>query len=146
MVSSRIATALHTVGARLKRQKKHLVYELPNGKNVVVSKTPSDRRSEQNTLRDIAKVAGVEKAEKIASKPRRPKPGRPEPTWTISPNAGGMAAALSSSGIVEKQLRAEKAGLERRIVTLEKELRLIRSSYGYRIEQWVERLLSRKEG
>lgn len=102
-MTTRIAQALKDVGATLKRAKKHKVFALPNGQNVVIASTPSDRRSEDNALRDIHKAAGVQRAEKAPAKPkaeRRAKPGRPEPQWTLK---GGMAEALRVAGVVDQQ-------------------------------------------
>ena len=59
-MTPRVMQALRDVGARLKRSRKHLVYELPNGKNVVVASTPSDFRAENHALREIRKVSGAE--------------------------------------------------------------------------------------
>jgi hypothetical protein len=50
---------IEACGAQLIRQNKHLVYRLPNGKRLVMSKTPSDQRSILNTISDL-KRPGVE--------------------------------------------------------------------------------------
>jgi hypothetical protein len=57
-MTRRVVDALKSAGAVLKRRKKHLVYELPTGQNVVVSSTPSDVRAENNALREIRKASG----------------------------------------------------------------------------------------
>lgn len=48
---------LRQSGAELVRRRKHLVYRLPNGKNVVVASTPGDRRAVLNTIRDLKRAA-----------------------------------------------------------------------------------------
>lgn len=52
----RVQDALQAAGARLKRDRKHLVYELANGTTLVMARTPSDRRAEDNVLRDIKRL------------------------------------------------------------------------------------------
>jgi len=56
---SAIETALRTVGAVLIRQKKHLVFRLPNGHNYVMGKTPSDNRAQMNAVKALNKVAAL---------------------------------------------------------------------------------------
>lgn len=86
--SKRVLAALDAVGARLKRQGKHQVYGLPNGRQVVVASTPSDWRAEENALRQIAHAAGLPKAA-LDPTPnhrkgdRRRKPGRPHAQWSL---------------------------------------------------------------
>lgn len=109
----RLKQALESVGAKLKRDKKHRVYELPNGKNFVIPSTPSDTRADLNAISDLRKVAGVEKPAKAPRKERRDKPGRREADWSVPVNP--MAAALNSSGVLEKQLRDRIANLEREV-------------------------------
>jgi hypothetical protein len=43
-------------GATLIRNKNHLVYELSNGKRLVMAKTPSDHRSTLNTITNLKKL------------------------------------------------------------------------------------------
>lgn len=77
-MDKRIEQALAEAGARLLRHRKHLVYELANGRRVVMSSTPSDRREVQNALRDIRKAVGTQTAkekqmtETIVSQPPQP--------------------------------------------------------------------------
>lgn len=119
-VSDRVAATLVSVGAKLKRQKKHLVYELPNGRNVVTASTPSDYRAELNMIADIKKAAGVEREVKPPRTPREKKPGRAESAevWTIPQQHSPMAAALRDTGLVEAGLRAQITELEGRISEL----------------------------
>ena len=48
--------ALRAAGAVLVRESKHRVYRLPNGRALVISKTASDWRAEQNMLRDLRRL------------------------------------------------------------------------------------------
>lgn len=118
--TDRVGKALKEVGARLKRHRKHLVYELPNGRNVVMAKTPSDYRAEENVLRDIRKATGVPREAKPTSEPkeRRKKPGRMEsPTaWSLPESSvSPLASALRDNGLVEQALRAQIDELERQL-------------------------------
>jgi len=45
-----IQHALRECGAVLVRQRKHLVYRLPNGRPYTMSQTPSDHRAARNQL------------------------------------------------------------------------------------------------
>lgn len=56
--STRLERALAEAGARLVRDRKHLVYRLPNGRIYVTSKTPGDHRGEENALRELRKLTG----------------------------------------------------------------------------------------
>jgi hypothetical protein len=113
-----VSAALAAVGARLKRNKKHLVYELPNGNKVTMASTPSDHRAEENMLRDIRRAAGLVHEPKPPSppKPKTRKLGRVERDWHGLPQAGSpMAAAFRDSGLVEQQLRSRIGQLEAEI-------------------------------
>jgi hypothetical protein len=48
-------------GAVLVRRKRHAIWRLPNGKNFVAPKTPSDHRVAQNNIRDLNKLLSEEK-------------------------------------------------------------------------------------
>lgn len=96
-MTPKIQAALDKLGAKLKRHRKHYVFELPNGQNVVVASTPSDRRSEQAALHQIARIA-----EPLAKRPRaevqvaaplerRSKPGRREAEWSLPINSMAVA-------------------------------------------------------
>lgn len=117
-MSRRLSAALDAVGARLKRSKKHLVYELPNGRTFVTAKTPGDSRGDLNAICDLQAAAGVDlsetrrKATPEARAERRARPGRRDSDWgrtraVVSP----MAQALSSAGVVEQRLRADVEAL-----------------------------------
>lgn len=55
-VTSPVQQLLRESGAVLVRQKKHLVYQLPNGRRVTMSATPSDWRAERKQMRDIRRA------------------------------------------------------------------------------------------
>lgn len=105
----RVTAALEAVGATLKRDKKHRVYALPNGRNFVLSNTPSDSvHAEHNALGDLRRALDLPREVKpeTAPKERHAKPGRHDSRgWRLSP----MAAALQESGLVEQHLRAQLA-------------------------------------
>ncbi len=115
---SRIGDALAAAGATLKRSKKHLVYELPNGKNVVVAATPSDVRAELNMVRDVKRAAGaVPQAAPVgARRGKAYKPGRATSERWGSVGRSVMADAFSEAGLIERQLREENARLARELI------------------------------
>lgn len=41
----------------MERQNRHVVYKLPNGRRVTLSKTPSDHRECLNAISDLKKAA-----------------------------------------------------------------------------------------
>jgi hypothetical protein len=111
-LSKRLEDALDAVGARLKRTKKHRVYELPNGRTFVVGSTPSDNRAEQNALSDLRAISGVDtqperrKASAEVRAERRRRPGRAgEPPWRTGTSA--LASAMRESGVAEKSMRVQ---------------------------------------
>jgi hypothetical protein len=55
-VSRKITTALKEAGAVLVRDHKHAIYRLPNGATMVVAKSASDHRAEQNFLMDLRRA------------------------------------------------------------------------------------------
>lgn len=52
----KLSQLLQTSGAVLKRSHKHHIYQLPNGRILVLSKTGSDHRHIKNALSDLRKV------------------------------------------------------------------------------------------
>lgn len=101
----RLREALASAGAVLKRQKKHLVYGLPNGKQLTVSATPGDHRAEDKALTDLRAALGGEPRTAIVNPPRSKakKPGRLEPDALLSserrPALSALAEALKKSGV-----------------------------------------------
>lgn len=119
-INGKLRDALDSLGATLKREKKHLVWELPNGRTFVTAKSPSDHRAEKNALTDLEAISGVAVVERRKASPevraeRRQRPGRHgEP----SPKMSALGAALIDTGIVEQQLRRQIAELERAVEDL----------------------------
>lgn len=113
-MNTRLSKALADVGAVLKRDKKHHVYELPNGNKVTVAATPGDNRSELNALADVRYAAGLVTESKVPTEFRNRKverkPGRIDPAPAFETSTV-MGAALSKAGVVEERLRAEVARL-----------------------------------
>lgn len=130
----RLESALKALGATLLRQKKHRVYELPNGSKYTVASTPSDRRAEDNALTELYHAAGIERPKRAKStKPKTEKPGRIEPEWD------GLSVADASRPV--KQL-TEKQALWQRIAELEARLKTAEN----RVESWrLEKAAAVKE-
>ena len=57
MAESNLAEVLKEIGAVLIRKKKHLVYQLPNGRRVAVSNSPSDKHAANQAIRQLRRVA-----------------------------------------------------------------------------------------
>ncbi len=127
----RAIKALDAAGATLKRAKKHLVFELPNGKNVVVPKSPSDHRAEENALRDIRKAVGLPRETKPPADPRERlrKPGRKEPDWLrgLPANSSQIATSLRRAGPIEQQLRSQIGQLEATIRAKDEQIAALES-------------------
>jgi len=124
-ITDRVRQALAAAGAKLKRTKKHLVYELPNGRTVVVSSTPGDPNSDWYTLRDIRAAADVPRKPTVVSAPKekRRKPGRQESKgWSLPSDFTPMAEAFRQSGLVEQQLRSQIRDLEETIKAKEAQI------------------------
>lgn len=100
MKAERLQAALNACGAVLKRNKKHLVFALPNGKTLTVSQTPSDSRAEDNALADLRHALGTQPKVAVVGerRERRVKQGRVDnPFARLSP----IADALKASGVHE---------------------------------------------
>lgn len=52
----RLDKVLRAVNAVLVRTGTHRIYQLPNGKRIAVSKTPSDRYAENNAIADVRRA------------------------------------------------------------------------------------------
>lgn len=143
--------ALETLGAKLKRDKKHLVYELPNGRNFVVAQTPSDSRGELNAMSDLRAAAGVEvrdrpkKADADTRAARRNRPGRSMKGDIPIPAAHSpFASALRESGVVEHQLRTRLGVVEAENLFLKTQMELFDTRWFVRLGRWCERMVSRE--
>lgn len=113
----RLANALAAAGAVLKRQKKHLVYALPNGKTFTCAATPGDRRADDNAMTVLRHALGTAPRQAVVNPPRerRLKPGRADgdPLLRLgAPTMSPLAAALQATGIAEHALRLEIAALK----------------------------------
>lgn len=138
--TKKVLEALDAVGAKLKRAKRHKVFELPNGRNVVIPSTPSDsRRGEQNALCDIRKAAGIvpePKPEKPVRERRR-KPGRDEPPRLGLPRESDpMALAFRKTGLVEQQLRSRIGELESALATRDALIVRLEGLWFVRLWRW----------
>lgn len=100
-IDTEIERLLKNDGAVLKRDRKHLVWELANGKNFVQSKTPSDSHTSRNQLSELRRLLALPRTATISEpRKRREKPGRydePRPKRGI----GSMADVMMASGAFE---------------------------------------------
>lgn len=117
MSDRKVQTLLKSLGARLKRHKKHLVYELPDGKNIVMSSTPSDFRAENNKIREISRIAGLNGQRGIEGE-RREKKNRPG-RFESKPFGTSMADQLVALKIADPP---EVSALKKEVVALQKRL------------------------
>lgn len=101
-------------GAELKRDKRHLIYKLPNGKTFTRSSTPSDRQTPKAELSDLKMALGLTGADGRGTpgerREKRPK-GKPQNgSLTLKPSGATghtLSEQLSASGVVEGSLREE---------------------------------------
>lgn len=110
-LNRQVKDLLKLAGARLKRSKKHLVFEAANGRNIVLSHTPSDRNAYKNQVRAIRSTIPFEAEDpkpKIIRE-KRSKPGRhgEERFRPAPPPNDTLAQQLRLSGAAESILRAE---------------------------------------
>ncbi len=151
MKRERLMAALSAAGAVLKRQKKHLVYVLPNGKSFTVSATPSDCRAEDNALTDLRHALGAEPRAAVVNPPRerRAKPGRRDDDGFLKgkPSTSPLAAALSASGVkaeaelvkareVERELRWHILALEADLALTRRQLAALESLRIVKFWRW----------
>lgn len=144
----RVKEALKAAGATLKRDRKHRVYELPNGRTFVIASTPSDsHHAEKNALGDLRRALGEPREAKAEAAPRerRKKPGRNDsPTsWTLRGTC--LAEAMRESGVLESKLRADIDTLENQVANLRRtvfarEARIaeLERSWPVRLAKWFQ--------
>lgn len=103
-------------GAVLKRDKRHEVWQLPNGQMFTRSKTPSDFRAADNNLTDLKRALGIVEPERGKPGERREKPNKPgrEKRTTITPSRT-LRDQLTESGVLEEALRVQITDLEAKI-------------------------------
>lgn len=120
-LKTEIRELVESVGGVLIREKKHLVFELPDGSKLTTAASPSSKRTLQEVRSDLI-GRGFLSEERRAKAPadirksRRRRPGNTGEAkkWNAHqlPDAGNsMAEALRDSGLVEQQLRSENGQL-----------------------------------
>lgn len=109
---------LREAGATLKRSKKHLVFGMPNGENVVLAQTPSDVNAIRNQIKDVKRH--LPKDPPRVAKVRSAKPGRSgEPRHQPAPSPNNLLAdQLRAIGVVESTLRTQIEELEQMVAHL----------------------------
>ncbi len=116
---AKVAELLNSVGAVLKRSKRHEIWKLPNGKALTRAKTPSDCMGDRNNLTDLRKQLGESDPQRGAPGERRVKRNKPgrdhHPRITAAPKNTVFAEKLSAAGIVEAELRARIRSLGKTI-------------------------------
>lgn len=142
---AKVNQLLQQAGAVLKRTRKHEVWSLPNGKNFVRGKTPSDRRSDDNNLSDLKHALQVVKPVAVEGerKPKRIKRG-PAPAKTQYKRAEtlSLAQSLRLAGLTDDALRdrlnaheARMNELEQRLVAVEAH---IETCWACRLSSWLK--------
>jgi len=114
----KLTVLLRQYGCTLKRQKKHQVWSLPNGKTFTRAATPSDRRAANNSLSDLKRELGLTKQTATVGvrRERKAKIKRDNrPTFNAVPVNPALADQLRVSGSVESVLRDRIAELEERM-------------------------------
>jgi hypothetical protein len=89
---NQVFSLLEAVGAKLLRQRKHLVYQLPGGRLFVMASTPSDRRAWKNIYAALRALLGLRPEHKAGG--RRPKYKQKRATFV----AKADLATVSGSG------------------------------------------------
>lgn len=123
-------------GSLLIRQNKHLVYRLPNGRNFVAAKTPSDpARAAQNNLHDLRRALGLPRRatntqEGATMEPVQSRQSEPRPEQASAPQASSLteprpdnlqsriAAFIAKEEAAQELLMAQAQQLERRVQML----------------------------
>ena len=143
----KVTQLLNDVGAVLKRQRKHEVWELPNGKNFVRAKTSSDCRSEHNNLSDLKRELGVVTPPKSAA-PSRTQMRRRKPTATVSHErlksnvaSLNLAESLRMAGLSDDALRDRVSAAETRLYEAERRLTALQEAHdncwAVRLATWL---------
>jgi hypothetical protein len=125
--------------AVLKRDKKHEVWQLPNGKTWVRSSTPSCSTAEQNALSDLRRCLGEvdpDRGKPGERRERKVKHERPQNPWWLKGSENTVLAdQLRTSGVVEKSLKEKIEELEWRVSDLKYELEWARETRDYYINE-----------
>lgn len=93
--------------AKLIREGNHLVYRLPNGRNFVMSKTPSDYRSESNNYSILRRELGLERPEKTL-KPEVPR----DQVSRVQEVVAQAEEQTVFEGSIQQRILAEKARVD----------------------------------
>lgn len=128
--AQQVEDLLRESGAVLLRDRKHLVYRLPNGQKFTRSKTPSDRRAAHNDLSDLRRALGLENTGAVEGgrreKRRRQRVTSGPLTLKRTPAlAGSLAEQLIASGFAEMAEAAKARGWSGRWKTLARFYRLL---------------------
>lgn len=116
-----VSKLLKESGAILKRDKKHEVWQLPNGNNFIRAKTPSDSNEALNNLTDLKRALGISAPDRGQPGERRAhkhKPGRMGISHAAkieAPIIASLQDKLRGSGAVELGLRSTIWMLRREI-------------------------------
>jgi hypothetical protein len=102
-------------GAVLKRNKKHEVWELPNGQTFVRASTPGDSRAAFNELSQLRRCLGIDdkRGEPGERRERKAKQKPARPAFDDKPKLStGLADQLRVRGVAEDALRDEIEALK----------------------------------
>lgn len=118
-----VENLLRESGCKLLRDGNHLIYRLPDGQNFVMSKTPSDFRSEKNNLAILRRRLNWRKPEPVVKVHGELKPRQVIDVAVEPQTQSAFEATLTSQIAAEKArydfLLEEAAKVERRIALLE---------------------------
>lgn len=142
---AKVNELLQQAGAVLKRTRKHEVWSLPNGKNFVRGKTPSDQRSDDNNLSDLKHALQVVKPVAVEGerKPKRIKRGAaPAKTQYKRAETLSLAQSLRMAGLTDDALRDRMSAQETRMGQLEQRLSdaeaHIENCWACRLSGWLK--------
>src|SRR5690348_9573197 len=125
---ARVTSLLNDAGAKLKRARKHEVWELPNGENFVRASTPSDRKGDLNNLSDLKHQLEIVRP-KLGAAPSRAKLMKAKPktrssTARMKSNVASLSLAesLRMAGLTDDALRDRLSIQETRMGKLERKV------------------------
>jgi hypothetical protein len=136
--SVEVSRLLEESGAVLVRHKKHLVYQLPNGRTFTRYKSPSDHRAPLNELSDLRRALACDRPAVSAPTQEPPAHGplncakehneMPVPQKAIQPATANLVeapkqlslkerldAAIRDGEVIQEKLMAEAQAAERRV-------------------------------
>lgn len=149
--ATKISRLLRECGAVLKRKHKHRVWELPNGRNFVEPKTPSDKRAADNRLSDLKHALGTvkttategERRVKVRKLGPAPQKSQYKKTETLS-----LAQSLRMAGLTDDALRERMSAQEAQVRELAERLGTVENHlttcWACRISAWLQRPIRRK--